>query len=509
MKNIFSIIIFAMICSLSIAQTKQSYAPPVFADADRLTKVQATFPIIEKLYKDFAEKNHFPGYAFGIVLDGKLIYSGSSGYTDINKKIPATTQSMFRIASMSKSFTAMAILKLRDKGKLTLDDPAYLYIPELKNQSLTTDAPVITIRNLLSHSAGFPEDNPWGDRHLADTEQDLINIIKKGLSFSNATSLNYEYSNLAFCMLGIIIHKVSGEYYADYIQKNIWQPLQIKAAWEYTKVEPSLLAHGYRWLNNDWREEALLHDGIGGAMGGMITNVETFSKYVAFHLSAWPPANDKELGPIKRSSVREMHQLHTTNTVIADYKFPSGRKSAVVTGYAFGLNYLKDAEGRTFIGHSGGLPGFGSNWRILADYGIGVILFANVTYAPTSAVNLQVLDTIVQLAQLKPRQLPPSSILTQRKNEIVKLLPDYATAKSSGIFAVNFFDDYFVDSLKKEANIVFNKAGKIIKVNEVVPENQLRGYFIIDCDKAKVQINFTLTPELSALIQEYHIKLLQ
>ena len=73
MKNIFSIIIFAMICSLSIAQTKQSYAPPVFADADRLTKVQATFPIIEKLYKDFAEKNHFPGYAFGIVLDGKLI----------------------------------------------------------------------------------------------------------------------------------------------------------------------------------------------------------------------------------------------------------------------------------------------------------------------------------------------------------------------------------------------------------------------------------------------------
>jgi hypothetical protein len=145
----------------------------------------------------------------------------------------------------------------------------------------------------------------------------------------------------------------------------------------------------------------------------------------------------------------------------------------------------------------------------LADYGIGVILFANVTYAPTSTVNLQVLDTIVQLAKLQARQLPPSAILTQRRNEIVKMLPEFSTAASSGIFAVNFFDDYFVDSLKKEATMIFNKAGSIIKVNELVPENQLRGYFILDCEKGKVQINFTLTPETPALIQEYHIKLLQ
>ncbi|MFX5714303.1 serine hydrolase, partial [Acinetobacter baumannii] len=74
---------------------------------------------------------------------------------------------------MSKSFTAMAILKLRDEGKLKLDDPVYNYIPELKDQALTKDAAPITIRHLLTHSAGFPEDNPWGDRQLADTEADL------------------------------------------------------------------------------------------------------------------------------------------------------------------------------------------------------------------------------------------------------------------------------------------------------------------------------------------------
>ena len=509
MKKIIHILACLLLPFTILSQSKQNYQPPTFTDADRLTKVQATFPVIEKLYKDFAEKNHFPGYAFGIVLDGKLIYSGSSGYTDIDKKTPATTKSMFRIASMSKSFTAMAILKLRDEGKLKLDDPACLYIPELKDQSLTTDAPVITIRYLLSHSAGFPEDNPWGDRQLAKTEKDLVDLIKKGISFSNDPGLNYEYSNLGFTMLGYIIHKVSGMTYEEYIKKNIWQPLGIKAEWEYANIPANELAHGYRWLNENWREENLLHDGIYGSMGGMITNVETFSKYVAFHLSAWPPTNEKETGPVKRSSVREMHQLHRMNTVIGDYKFPSGRRSAVSTGYAYGLNYLKDAEGRTFIGHSGGLPGFGSNWRILADYGIGVILFANVTYAPTSTVNLQVLDTIVQLAKLQARQLPPSAILTQRRNEIVKMLPEFSTAASSGLFAVNFFDDYFVDSLKKEATMIFNKAGSIKKVNELIPENQLRGYFIMDCEKGKVQINFTLTPETPALIQEYHIKLLQ
>jgi CubicO group peptidase (beta-lactamase class C family) len=509
MKKTLIFITLHTIATLAFAQTPKDYKAPIFTDANRIEKIKATKTVVEKILQDYAAANHFPGYAYGIVVDEQLVYSGSNGYADIEKKIPATTKSMFRIASMSKSFTAMAILKLRDEGKLKLDDPAYLYISELKNQSLTTDAPVITIRNLLSHSAGFPEDNPWGDRHLADTEQELINSIKKGISFSNTTSLNYEYSNLAFCMLGLIIHKVSGEYYADYIEKNIWKPLQMNAAWEYTKVEPSLLAHGYRWLNNDWREEALLHDGIGGAMGGMISSVESFAKYVSFHLNAWPPRNDQEEGPIKRNSIREMHQPWTYNTFNPNYKFPNGRGCGIVTSYGYGLGITKDCEGRTMVAHSGGLPGFGSNWRILPDYGMGVILLANVTYAPTSIANLAVLDTIVRMAKLQPRQLPASNILTQRRDEIMKLLPNFSTAKTAGIFAENFFEDYFVDSLKKEATNIFNHIGKIKKVNDVVPENQLRGYFIIECENGNAQINFTLTPEHIPLIQEYHIRLLK
>jgi CubicO group peptidase (beta-lactamase class C family) len=488
-------------------QTRSVYQPPVFNDSNRLQKIEAIFPLVKKLYKDYAEKNHFPGYAFGIVLDGKLVYSGSGGYTRIDNQTAATPRSFFRIASMSKSFTALAILKLRDEGKLKLDDPAYLYIPALKGQSLTSDAPDITIRYLLSHQAGFPEDNPWGDRQLAKTEDDLMNLIKNGLSFSNDPGLQYEYSNLGFTMLGYIIHKVSGIPYEEYIRKYIWEPLQLHASWEYTEVTDSLLAHGYRWLNNSWREEALLHDGIYGSMGGMITSIESFSKYLAFQLSAWPARNEAEAGPVRRSSVREMQQPWRFNTLIPDYVYLNGKACAIATAYCYGLRFSKDCEGRVFIGHTGGLPGFGSNWNILPEYGIGVMFFANLTYAPTAAANLQVLDTIVHLAGLQPRQLSASPILTQRRNELVKLLPDFNGAEKSGIFAENFFSDYFTESMKKEALSLFSKAGKIVRVHEVVPENQMRGYFILDCEKGRIQVNFTLTPETPALIQEYHIRI--
>ena len=115
----------------------QSYKPPVFTDPDRLKKIEATFPVIDKIYKDYAEQNHFPGLVYGIVVDGKLVHTGSVGYTELKDKTEATSQSDFRIASMSKSFTAMAILKLRDEGKLKLDDPAYLYIPEMKGHEVS------------------------------------------------------------------------------------------------------------------------------------------------------------------------------------------------------------------------------------------------------------------------------------------------------------------------------------------------------------------------------------
>ncbi len=504
MKYLLSIVL--LVTSFSTrAQDPANFTPASFNDATRLERIKNAMPVIEKMYKDFAAKHHFPGYAYGIVVDGQLLYKGAEGFANIEEKIPATTSSMFRVASMSKSFTSLAILHLRDAGKLKLDDPVEMYIPELKGQGLTNDAPVITIGHLMSHSAGFPEDNPWGDRQLADSEKDLTDLINGKLSFSNVAGVEYEYSNLGFAMLGYIIHKVSGLSYDEYIQKNILNPLGMnQTTYEYTVIPKEKFAFGYRYINDTWRKEQPLKDGIYGAMGGMITSIDMFGKYVAMHEAAWPERNDVETLPVKRSSIREMHQPSRFISLNPSYTFPSGKKLATTGSYTYGLRWTIDAEHKKNIGHSGGLPGFGSNWQFLPDYGVGVILFANVTYAPTTLINTAVMDTLVQMAKLKPRQISVSPILAKRQQELIKIIPNWDNTGS--IFAENFFDDYPIDMLKNESTNLFKEMGAIVKVNNMIAENQLRGYCIIDCKNGKLKLSFTLSPENPALIQEYHLR---
>jgi CubicO group peptidase (beta-lactamase class C family) len=496
------------ICLTVKAQKHQQYKTPIYTDSNRIEKIKAQQLMVDELYQKFVDRVHSPGLVYGIVLGDSLILKGAKGLTNVSNKTEVNTKSVFRIASMSKSFTAMAILKLRDEGKLQLEDPAWKYIPEMKKvKYLTSDAPAITIRNLITHTTGFPEDNPWGDRQLSDTDKELIDLVKQGISFSNVPGLTYEYSNLAFSLAGYIITQVSGMPYQKYITQNILKPLGMNHTyWEYNDVPKSLLAHGYRWTNNSWVEEPLLHDGAYGAMGGMLTSLEDFAKYVSFHLSAWPANNKKETGPIKRSSLREMHQFEIIGNVNGNYKYSNGKHCAVVNGYGYGLRITKDCEGKTWSGHTGGLPGFGSNWQILPEYGLGIISFSNVTYSPTSSMNTKVWDTLLQITQLKPYQIQVSQILKQRQSEIVALLPQWKNAEASNIFADNFFLDYDKEKLISNAKDIFEKAGKLITVTELKPENQLRGTFIMEFENQNIQIFFTLTPEANPKIQEFSMR---
>ena len=109
------------------------------------------------------------------------------------------------------------------------------------------------------------------------------------------------------------------------------------------------------------------------------------------------------------------------------------------------------------------------------------------------------------MAQLKPRQTSVSPILAKRQKELVSIIEDWND--HAKIFAENFFDDYPIDALRKEAATLFNKVGPIVKTNPMIAENQLRGYCILECEKGKLKLSFTLSPENPALIQEYHLTL--
>ncbi|MEN8249790.1 MAG: serine hydrolase domain-containing protein, partial [Bacteroidota bacterium] len=358
-----------------------NYQPPVFTQTNRADKVKEVTQEVHALIEDHMAERKIPGVAYGIVLDGELVISSATGLIDIENEVSATTTSAFRIASMSKSFTAMAILKLRDEGKLSLDDPAVNYIPEMaKLNYLTSDAPIIKIVNLLTMTAGFPEDNPWGDRQLHEPDQMLMDLISSGVSFSTVTAYQYEYSNTGYALLGNIISRISGVPYQQYITENIFQPLGMNHTyWEYENVPKETLVLGYRWEDEQWKSEPILHDGAFGAMGGLITTIEDFSKYVNLHLSAWPSRSEADTGPVKRSSLREMHNPQFSR-LYANASNYNDEPCAVILGYGYGLRRSEDCNGLRQVGHGGALPGYGSNYVFYPEYGLGIMAFGNLTY---------------------------------------------------------------------------------------------------------------------------------
>ncbi len=503
-----SLVLLGLLVGLSPA-TAQDYAPPRFTDADRAKKISALLPEITQLYTDYAAEKHAPGLVWGLVLDGQLIHTGSVGFANLEKKIPADARSVFRIASMTKSFTALAILQLRDAGQLSLDDPVEKHLPEFRAvKPLTADAPKITLRHLLGMAAGFPEDNPWGDRQLGITDVQFAEFLARGIAFSNPPGVAFEYSNLGFALLGRVVSRVSGVPYQRYITREILRPLGMHDThWEFSAVPPDRLALGYRWENNAWKLESLERDGAYGAMGGLLTTAADFTRYIAFHLSAWPPRDDPDAGPVRRSTLREMHTPTQPTGVNATARTLAGEPNPIANGYGFGLSVSLDSKGVRFARHSGGLPGFGSEYRFFPDYGFGVFSFANITYAGTGATNAKVATLLLEKAPLPPRTRPVSPILAQRTQQIATLLADATWDERLGaeILAENFFPDRSRADWIAHTRTALASAGKIAAVGALVPLNQLRGTFPLIGAHGRIDVFFTLTPEASPKVQELRL----
>ena len=409
---------------------------------------------------------------------------------------------------MSKSFTALAILKLRDAGKLALHDPVEKYLPEFRSvRPLTVDSPPITVRHLLTMTPGFPEDNPWGDRQLAVEVKEFAAFLTGSISLSNAPGIAFEYSNLAFAMLGQIVERIAGEPYQRYITREIFEPLGMKdTVWEYNDVPAGKLAFGYRRENDTWKLEPLLHDGVYGAMGGILTTMNDYARYVSFHLSAWPARNDPDNSPVRRASVREMHKPAEFTNFAVNAKTPAGEPAPFVSAYGYGLGWLINHKQIMSVGHSGGLPGFGSNYRFYPEHGFGVISFANLTYAGTGGANNRVGTILLDEAKLPRRELPPSTILTTRQRQLAQLVQSWDMKLADEIVAENFFPDRSREDWQRRARETLAQAGAIKSVGPLVPENQLRGTFPLIGELGRVEVSFTLTPEKTPRVQELQLK---
>lgn len=477
-------------------------APARFTDPARLAKLRSALPAVDSLLQAFVAQRRVPGYAYGIIVDGQLIHVVAGGQSNIERASRVDTASVFRIASMSKSFAALAILQLRDEGKLELDAPAERYVPELANlRSASADAPRITVRHLLTHSAGFPEDNPWGDQQLDATEDAFSAMMRSGIPFSNAPGTAYEYSNYGFAILGRIVTNVSGRPYAAYLRERILQPLGMHSTTlESSDVNPARLALGYRIQDGQWLLEPPLPDGAFGVMGGMLTTPADLAKWVAFMLDAWPARDGAEQGPVRRASVREMQQIHRFAGASVDARGETPALNA--GGYGFGLRVSQNCDFRVAVSHTGGLPGYGSIMKWLPEHGVGIIALGSLTYTGWTPVVDQAFELLRRSGGLEPRSPQPAPVLLARQAQVTRLVNAWSQPLADSLAAMNLFRDEPAPRRAAQIAQLRDAAGGDCRAEgAMVAENALRGEWRMRCARGDLRVRITLAPTEPAQVQ--------
>ena len=342
-----------------------------------------------------------PGLVYGVVdtwaRNGPLVHSGGLGRLSADGPEP-DLDSVFRIASMTKSFTAALVVLLRDQGVLGLDDPVAGWLPELKDLRLpTADSPELTVRHLLTMSGGLPTDDPWGDRQQSLPADAFAALLRAGLGFSWTPGVRFEYSNLGYAILGRVAAEATGEPYRELLTDRLLGPLGMTTTgFEADQVGTDRLAIGHLRRGDDWLPVPFDGYGAFAPMGGLFSSVRDLAVWVAGFARAFPPRDGEDDGhPLRRASRREQQQQHRTIPLLPDHTSVDLPAQHACAGYGFGLVSESHPRWGEIVQHSGGYPGFGSHMRWHLGTGLGVVVLANSTYAPAAGLASRLLDSLL------------------------------------------------------------------------------------------------------------------
>ncbi|MGH3167205.1 MAG: serine hydrolase domain-containing protein, partial [Trebonia sp.] len=448
---------------------------------------------------------------------------------------------VFRIASMSKSFTASAVLLLRDAGRLSLDEPAEKYVPELGSWApVTADADRITIRHLLTMTAGFPTDDPWGDRQQGLPLPDFGTLLAGGLSFNWAPGTRFEYSNLGYSTLGRVIAAASGVPFDEYVRTRLLAPLGMTrtgfTAEEFGGVSAPAggaagpvpgaeanLAQGYRRSGrggggNGWEAVPFEPYGAFAPMGGVFSTVRDLATWVSGFASAFPPGDSGVSGaraaraghPLRPASRREMQLPQAVTGWRESERFPGGPSGAPAY-YGFGLFQDEDPEIGGVVNHSGGYPGFGSNMRWHPATGLGVIALGNGTYCNTSSLTGALLRAIVPSSAsyhvaLAPGGGPWPETLAAR-SAVDELLRSWSDEAADALFTPNVAWDSPYPDRRRAIERVKSRIGAFSPSRTRAPESDTPAHcrWWLEGERGTVQAQIQLNPERPPRVQSLSI----
>jgi len=303
-----------------------------------------------------------PGISIAIVHDQNLLWSRGFGYADLERKVPVSPQTIFSICSVSKLFTSIAVMQLRDAGKLNLDDPIEKHLPWFDIQQTFTDVPPATVRGLLMHTSGLPRESPF------PTREAMIERVSSQRTLY-PTDRYFQYSNLGMAFLGEIVSAASGISYDSYIRQRILDPLGMTDTTMDIPLELAggRLATGFTPLDRAGQRHALasFQTRAIAPAAGYASTVEDLARFASWQFrlldSAW--GTSAELIPgasiLRPTTLREMQRVHRV-----DPELFAGEGSH--WGLGFGI-YPEDEQQTaetTFVGHGGACPGFRTSLRL-------------------------------------------------------------------------------------------------------------------------------------------------
>jgi CubicO group peptidase (beta-lactamase class C family) len=326
--------------------------------------------------------HQIPGIAIGIVYEQDLIWAKGYGFSDLESRTPMTPETLLRIGSVTKVFTATAVLQLRDQGKLQLDEPITRHLADFRIQNPFPDAPEITIWHLLTHTSGLPREAAfpyWTDHAFPSREEIVAAAASQTLIYPPGTE--YRYSNLGVSLLGAIIEEVSGKSYREVIESQIFSPLQMnRSSVDPPAGETEDLATAYMRRRPDGSRETMDYYEVRGmaSMGSIVSSIEDMARFAALHLRQGSSTADGEI--LRTSTMREMHRPQWV------YSSWSG---------AMGLGFrIAPHNGRNTVSHGGWIGDHRSHLLLVPEIRTGVVAMVNAGDVSPYLFSFEALDLV-------------------------------------------------------------------------------------------------------------------
>lgn len=350
-------------------------ATPAAAQDSGFDKAVAEF---RALHRAEMAKAGIAGSSFYVIRDGRTVVADHLGEQDADAHVPVDAATIYHWASITKTMTGIAIMQLRDRGLLKLDDPIIRYVPELAGvHDPFGDPSAITIRQLMSHSAGFRNGTwPWRDAAWQPFEPPGWEQLKAMIPYTEVKfkpGSRFSYSNPGIVYLGQVIERLSGEDFEVYIDKNILRPLGMQSSY-FDRTPPYLLPHrSHSYYIRDGKRVAAPFDadtGVTVSNGGLNAPLPDMAKYVAFLLGDPKRSAEYDL-VLKRSSLEEMWQPQ----ISAGEDFTQGRMAPTTwSGLSF---FLDKTDGIPIVGHNGDQNGFRAYLSLCPAQHMGSLLTFN------------------------------------------------------------------------------------------------------------------------------------